>query len=537
MAPITKICRVSGEEFVITDREQEFCKKIGVPLPTLCPLERARRRLAWRNDRKLYSRKCDYSGKPIISLYTSEAKMPIYEKDIWWSDVWNPLDYGRDYDFSRPFFEQFMDLYNVCPRANSTIISSENSDYSSFVAWNKNCYLCSTGNYLEDGFYAYNANSSRDICDALCVYHCELCYECTECYHCYNCNFALHSKGCTDCWFIDACENCQNCAFCTNLRRKKYHFFNQPLSKEEYEVKLREMQLDTPGGLERARKLWLEEKAKHPKRESQNLMAEDCVGEYIIKSKNCVECHSMTDDCEDCMHIVYGFPRLKDSQHCCNCGEDVELCYECICSGDRTVNTIGCDTVVCGCENVFYSTAVVGCSDCFGCTSLRNKRYCILNKQYTKEEYEALLPRIIEHMKSTGEWGEFFPMEFSPFAYNETSAHAYFPLTRAEVESRGLKWRETQQAQRVENSQLKACPECGDQFRVIAQESAFYAKKGLPEPEICYNCRHLRRLQLRNPVHFWDRNCDKCSKEIRTTYSPKRPDPVYCEACYLNEVY
>jgi hypothetical protein len=50
-----------------------------------------------------------------------------------------------------------------------------------------------------------------------------------------------------------------------------------------------------------------------------------------------------------------------------------------------------------------------------------------LNKKYSKEDYETLLPKIIDHMKKTGEWGEFFPMEISPFKYEETKAVDYFP--------------------------------------------------------------------------------------------------------------
>jgi hypothetical protein len=56
-----------------------------------------------------------------------------------------------------------------------------------------------------------------------------------------------------------------------------------------------------------------------------------------------------------------------------------------------------------------------------------------LNRQYTKEEYELLVPKIIEKMMSDGEWGEFFPAILSPFGYNETVAQEYFPLTREEL--------------------------------------------------------------------------------------------------------
>jgi hypothetical protein len=61
---------------------------------------------------------------------------------------------------------------------------------------------------------------------------------------------------------------------------------------------------------------------------------------------------------------------------------------------------------------------------------VRGKEYCILNKQYSKEEYEALVPKIIEHMRTTGERGEFFDPSLSAFGYNETAAQDYFSLSR-----------------------------------------------------------------------------------------------------------
>ncbi len=93
-------------------------------------------------------------------------------------------------------------------------------------------------------------------------------------------------------------------------------------------------------------------------------------------------------------------------------------------------------------RDVLYSFHIEGCQNCFGCFGLRNKQYCILNRQYSKDEYESLVPRIIEKMMVTPlrhgfegqmEWGEFFPASMSPFGYNETVANEYFPLTREEV--------------------------------------------------------------------------------------------------------
>jgi len=42
---------------------------------------------------------------------------------------------------------------------------------------------------------------------------------------------------------------------------------------------------------------------------------------------------------------------------------------------------------------------------------------------------------------------------------------------------------------------------------------------------------------LKNPRKLYIRNCDKCGKEMKTTYAPERPEIVYCENCYNKEVY
>jgi hypothetical protein len=80
---------------------------------------------------------------------------------------------------------------------------------------------------------------------------------------------------------------------------------------------------------------------------------------------------------------------------------------------------------------------------------LRNKEYCILNKQYTKEEYEQLVPQIIDHMTKTGERGEFFPASISPFCYNETVVMEYYPLTKDEALAKGFKRMDTEYAPTV----------------------------------------------------------------------------------------
>ena len=86
-----KTCKVSGEPFAIFQSDVDFLEKISptinskkysIPLPKLCPEERQRRRLLRRNERKLYRRKCDATGKFIISIYSETHPYKVYDEKI-----------------------------------------------------------------------------------------------------------------------------------------------------------------------------------------------------------------------------------------------------------------------------------------------------------------------------------------------------------------------------------------------------------------------------------------------------------------------
>jgi len=146
----TKKCLLTGKEFFVTDKDIEILHKISptfdgkiyeLPTPTLCPEERQRRRLSWRNERKMYKRRCDLSGKEIIAVYSPEKPYPVYDQAIWWGDSWDATQYGRAFDFERTFFDQYADLLAVAPKLSIYNVKCINSDYTNFTLTSKNCYL------------------------------------------------------------------------------------------------------------------------------------------------------------------------------------------------------------------------------------------------------------------------------------------------------------------------------------------------------------------------------------------------------------
>ena len=194
-------------------------------------------------------------------------------------------------------------------------------------------------------------------------------------------------------------------------------------------------------------------------------------------------------------------------------------------------------------HDVRYCMSCHSGANLFGCVSLRNKEYCILNRQYSPSEYDDLISKIKSQMSKMGEYGEFFPPELSPFAYNETIAQEYFPLTKEQVLAKGYHWKEPEIKNYTIGGDIVACEHggkceeaCTTAFKMIPSELQFYERMKLPHPRLCPNCRHYARLKQRNPLKLWQRQCAKCAKDIETSFAPERPEIVYCEPCYQNEI-
>ncbi|MBI3335284.1 MAG: hypothetical protein HY001_02190 [Candidatus Portnoybacteria bacterium] len=141
-----RICQNCKVEFTIEPADFKFYEKIKVPPPTWCPECRLQRRLAWRNPRSIYKRTCDLCGEEKIGVYSPDKPFKVYCSPCWSSDKWDAMEYGRDYDFSRPLFEQYRDLLKAVPLMGlyvfeSTMVNSEYTNManyiSSFFFWNE----------------------------------------------------------------------------------------------------------------------------------------------------------------------------------------------------------------------------------------------------------------------------------------------------------------------------------------------------------------------------------------------------------------
>lgn len=413
---MNETCKTCHGSFIEFDKPKKFIERIGAPMPTLCPRCRSRRRLSFRNERHIYRRKCDMCKKDMISVYEPSKKLTVYCSECWWSDNWDPFLNGKDFDFSRKFFEQFKELYQKIPRLTLLNRNNENSEFNNWTIYLKNCYMLTGARDNEDSYYGHWLWHSKDCVDQAHVTNSELCYECVDCEHSYNLNYSQDCSYCRDGSFLKDCKNCSNCFGCVGLSNAEYNIFNKAYKKEDYEKEAKKLKENFDY------KSFEALDKKMPKKLYHGNMIEDCVGDYMLNCKECVACF----DIEKSQNCAYGenIMECKDVMDC-SCTTLAELCYENL----SAVNSYNCNFSIGAwyCHDVFYSESCNNSSNLFGCIGLNKKHYCIINKQYTKEEYEALVPKIIAHMKSTGEYGEFFPMELSPFEYEETIANDYYP--------------------------------------------------------------------------------------------------------------
>ncbi len=573
MSSENKVCQNCNGNFSIELDDSSFYKKLGVPAPTFCPNCRMQRRFAVRNERNLYHRECDLCKKKIISVYSPDKIFKVYCSPCWWGDKWDPMDFGREVDFSRPFFSQFYNLLSEVPYSALNVISVKNSDYCNYVGNAKDSYLCFGSINIENCLYG-SPYESKYCVDSYLIRESEYCYECIDCeklshsFFCQDCSNSLEMIYCFD------CKNCQDCIGCAGLRGQKYNIFNRQYTKEEYEIKKDEFISRGRVGFEEIMDKFKELKINFPHKFSNVLYSTEVKGDHIVQSKNTEQSFDVKE-CKDvkyCRQLI-GAKDVQDVNYC----EFLELCYEYI--GFWKVNNVKFSNTCGESNNIFYSDFCSGSSNLFGCVGLRSKSYCILNKQYTKEEYEKLVLKIRQHMdempyidkKSRAyKFGEFFPSELSPFSYNETIAQEYFPLDKAEAEKLGCKWKEKEKRNYKIDIKAEDIPndvknigeeiigkviECGhnsrnehpadceagctEAFKIIPAELQFYQRMNLPLPKICPNCRHYQRLKQRNPLKLWHRKCMKegCENEFETSYSPARAEIIYCENCYQKAVY
>lgn len=386
-------------------------------------------------------------------------------------------------------------------------------------------------------------------------------------------------------YFSMDCVGCSYCFGCVGLRKQKYCWFNEPVGKDEFERRLAAANLGSWRSLTeilaKAREHWL----TFPRKFCHQIRNTNVSGEYVYESKNARDVYQVrgVEDARYCQFMT--LTPAKDIYDLTEWGAGAELVCDSITVGGNSQNVKYCFAVWSGALNAEYSMYAPSCRNIFGCVNLKSKQYCILNKQYGKNEYEKLREKIIADLEKNPyvdkagrvwKYGEFLPYDLTPFAYNESHASQYWPLEENEVVSKEWEWQEPAQSshkitmppEKMPDSidetgesvlgEVLSCGSCGKAFRLIPLELNLLKKFGFPIPRRCPDCRHMDRMGRINPPKLWLRKCqcaglksesgayentathfhggERCPNEFQTAIFPNRPEIVYCEACYQAEV-
>ena len=390
---------------------------------------------------KFHKRKCDLSGESIISIFPANARFPVYKTTHWYSDSWEPP--YQEYDPARPFFDQLYELQTKSPKPHQYGTQNQNSDYSDDVWECKNCYLCRSMLRSENVYYSYRTFNGHDSLDLCYCYDSDKSYSSNYCFKIFNTKYAFDSRDAMDSAFLYDCRDVKDCFMCWNLRHKQYCILNEQYSKEDYFRKIVEYNTGSWNELQKMK----EEFAKRVREEAihktnYNVRVYDSSGNFMTDCKNCDNSYFL-ESSENCFDVYRGLESKETADS--NGVWQAQMCWGVmqLSRGYRLFNSLYCTD----CNDSEYLDFCTNCENCFGCVGLRNKKYCILNKQYEEKEYFKLRDKIASDMKLGGEYGQSFPMKMAYTGYNLSLAGTIFPAGKEEVERWGGYWEELAESQ------------------------------------------------------------------------------------------
>jgi hypothetical protein len=552
-------------EFTITPDDFLFYEKMKVPPPTFCPTCRLERRLLVLNTWNVFMNKCSKCGVDTMSMYRKDSNLKVYCQKCWWSDEWDGTEYKMDYDPKRSFLEQWRELQLRTPHAalDSLYLTLVNSEYSNYLGSSKNCYMVFWADYCENVYYSSILNSIKDSSDILRGYKSELCYDSVGIGMCSKTYFSDTCDNCIDVWFSKSCYGCINCIGCINQRNKSYMIFNKKYSREEYFEILKDMNLETRKGIEKLKNKFEEFSRGYPIRSyTGDVKNYNTSGDYIFESKNSSNCYMCigVENCSNCQFIT--IPTAKDCYDYSGWGANSTLIYETSNCGEGSSNVKFTYSGHPNIMNIEYSVWCIGGKDNFGCVNLKRKQYAILNKVYSKEEYEKLVLDIkndmtknpyIDNKGRTYQYGEFFPPEFSLFPYNDSNAMNFLPKSKEETLKTGYLWKD-----KIENiyqptilgkdlpetifetnesilNEVISCIFCSKLYKISNGEYFILKKLNLPIPNKCPKCREIDRFEKVNKPIFYNFTCQKCKKHVYTANKSK-DSIIYCDECFKQEM-
>ena len=552
--PGERTCALTGEKWVMDQNEIDWYHKFNVPPSKMMPYTRACLCFCWGSGCQWWWNKHPETGKPILShIHPSTGYKVLPDKE--WYDL-DLSSQGRDVNFDQPIAEQLYQLFLDTPfpaQRNTTVpersiaITSLGDIDSYFVLGSKS----------RNSFFSTTSTDIESCSECLHVHSASNCLKVVHSSNIHNGVFVRESSDCIDCAFVFDCRNCEHCFGATNKRNKKYLWFNEQLSEEEYKKRRSEVSLSK-------RSVFKEMKDKFHQLmindtvwpENFNEHVENCSGEYLSDSTNCKRCF-FARNAIGCDESSFLFHTGSENSYCAHGVVGSSDVY-------YVITSINCHNVkfsiTCSnSQNLEYCTTCSNCEDCFGCVGLKHKRYHIFNKEYEPDEYYQLLDQIKSKMLEQGTYGEFLPSKWS---------YGYVPDSAARVFMHGdddlIDKLNAKKFNPKDDGALGVQPEVepvstdqipddindvdvdqwagkpiyddrlGRPFAFLKPELLFYKKHNFFPPDNHFIQRILDMHFGSNGFSFSSAECSECNKEIMVAKNIDFTERKFlCKPCYI----
>lgn len=461
-----------------------------------------------------------HKNNGMISRFPETDRIkPVIDFNDFDNNVDSLLDHGIEYDFDQDFFHNFQKLFKSINLWNlNNFANNENASFSDAVYNGKNVYLCSTViSGCENILYSLSVKDHcKEVLNSMMIFdNCEIIYKSRWVMKSFKIFYSNYIYNSNNIWFSSNLNGCSECLFCDGLDNQSYCINNQQLEKDEYLKQKKEILSK--------KELFLNYYVKvnqignnigsKNSRWNFNLYSEDIIdGHYTYQVKwwknlILVWWENGDEDMYDC--FTAGSLRATDFYGVMWAGINADNVY-CSCHID-------------GCSNIYYSYKLWSCSYCLGCIGLKNKQYCILNKQYSREERYKLANKILEQMNNNWLLWEFFPWWLNPMYFNDTCAAVIKDFEKKEILDKWFLWHDGEvkvdvpswadvisiadldNYQELENNEWKIDSEImkkvvaddkWNYYRIVKMEYDFLMKYWLPLPRQHWMDRIKEHLQV-----------------------------------------
>lgn len=296
------------------------------------------------------------------------------------------------------FIDELQKLIYSLPKPPTITPHCENSEYGNNISYCKNVYFGFDSDYCNNSLYIADSARCDDVIDCDYAVDSQLCYECVDPFKAFNCDYLNYCAHIRDSSYCEWCWQSHDLFGCVNLIGKSFCVFNRQLTPKQYKEATTNYK---KWPAEKILKVVADLKKRYPVTQTIEAYNENTTyGNYIHYNKNCYMCFDAAKD-ENCSYLYDSFY----SKMCLDMTYTLssQLSYEAISS----FTLFNCDYAMYSknCQDSSYIFNCLNVKNCLGCVSLAHKQYCILNKQFSKEEYEQLSRNILSVLrKENSEW-------------------------------------------------------------------------------------------------------------------------------------